>query len=156
MPSRNRIAARCSVCHASCARVAPRSSRASKGKHNRHAHHKNKRGKHQVGRRQAVPVGVVHKVPRAAAAVVVHHDHERDGDAAQHIEREQPLQWALRCRAGFVIMLSWSPLAASFNPAIGMSSTRYAIRPSLAKCAGPYVASLHALNCYTPTFREFE
>ena len=48
-------------------------------------------GKDQVGGREAVPVGVIHEVPRTGAAVVVHHDHEGDGDAANHVEGEKAL-----------------------------------------------------------------
>jgi len=48
-------------------------------------------GKNQVSRRQAIPCRVIHKRPGAAAAIVVHHDHEGNGDAAHYIQREQTL-----------------------------------------------------------------
>src|ERR1039458_7034972 len=69
----------------------PASQPRLKRKHDRRPRHKHKRGKHHVGRRQPIPRGVVHKAPRPGPAVVVHHDHEGDGDAAQHVQREQPL-----------------------------------------------------------------
>src|ERR1035438_5348444 len=34
---------------------------------------------------------MVHESPCPGAAVVIHHDHEGDGDAANHIERKQSL-----------------------------------------------------------------
>ena len=57
----------------------------------RDAYNKNERRKNKIGRREAVPHGVVHKTPRARSTVIVHHDHEGDGDAADHIERKQSL-----------------------------------------------------------------
>jgi hypothetical protein len=49
------------------------------------------RGKDQVSGCEAIPVGVVHEVPRARAAIVVDHDHEGDGDAADHVEGKKSL-----------------------------------------------------------------
>ena len=60
------------------------------GKDDRHADHEEKCGKDEVGSRKAIPVGVVHFGPSATTAVVVHHDHEGDGEAAQRVKRKQP------------------------------------------------------------------
>src|SRR6266700_3510194 len=48
-------------------------------------------GEDEIGWSEAVPVGVIHEVPGAWAAVVVNHDHEGDGDASDHVEREKSL-----------------------------------------------------------------
>ena len=62
-----------------------------KGKDDRSAHNKNKAGIDQIRGGDAVPLGVIHEAPGAGAAIVVHHDHEGDSKAAQHVQREQPL-----------------------------------------------------------------
>ena len=69
----------------------------AESKHDRHPDDEGERGKDEVGGGEAVPFGVIHEPPRAGASVVVHHDHEGDGDAADHVEREQPLHTRLGC-----------------------------------------------------------
>ena len=64
------------------------------------AHDKEKCGKDQVGGGESIPIGVVHLGPRAVAAVVVHHDHEGDGEAAQNVERKQTSRRGIRRRTG--------------------------------------------------------
>ncbi len=87
-----RMAARTTVCFAKLRACGSSCQPRFKGKHHRNPDHKCEGREDQVGRGQAVPFGVIHEVPRAGAAVVVHHDHEADGDAADHIEREQPAE----------------------------------------------------------------
>src|SRR5271165_7121044 len=62
-----------------------------KGEHDGGADDEDKGGEDEVGGGEAVPLGVVHEVPGAGAAVVVDHDHEGDGDAAEYVKREQAL-----------------------------------------------------------------
>jgi hypothetical protein len=77
-------------------RAEPRFNR----KDDRYADHKEKRGKDQIGGRESVPRGVVHLRPCALAAGVVHHDHEGDGEAAQHVKRKQALGRPHQRRSG--------------------------------------------------------
>ena len=53
-------------------------------------------GEDEVGWSEAVPVGVIHESPGTGATVVVDHDHEGDGDAADHVEGEDALDGILR------------------------------------------------------------
>ena len=64
------------------------------GENNGCADNEEKGGKDEIGCGKAIPLGVVHLSPRIPAAVVVHHDHEGDGHAAQNIEREKSLHRA--------------------------------------------------------------
>ena len=66
------------------------------GEDDRNADNKDECGEDKVGGGEAVPVGVIHEVPRAGATVVVDHDHEGDGDAADDVEGEDALDGILR------------------------------------------------------------
>ena len=51
-------------------------------------------GEDEVGGGEAVPVGVLHgPVGLVAAAVVVDHDHEADGEAAKDVDREPAMEF---------------------------------------------------------------
>jgi len=62
------------------------------GEDNGSANDKQKGWEHKVGGRQTVPFGVFHLGPCGRASVVVDHDHEDDGDAAQNVERQQAFE----------------------------------------------------------------
>ena len=82
------MTARCTAWRTSCRRVAPRASLLSMANTTEMPHHEHEGGKHEVGGGQAIPGGVVHEAPRAAPAVVVDHDHERDRDPARDVQRQ--------------------------------------------------------------------
>ena len=70
---------------------APCAMRACGREDRRDANQKEEGRKDQVGGREAVPGGVLHRpVCLLAVAIVVDHDHEADGEPAQHIERNHP------------------------------------------------------------------
>jgi len=60
-----------------------------KGENDGDADDEEEGGEDEVGGGHAVPVGMLHEAPRMIAAVVVHHDHEGDGEPAERVEREQ-------------------------------------------------------------------
>src|SRR5208337_2287929 len=74
------------------------------GKNHRDAYNKEKRGKDEICGRESVPRSVLHLLPRAGAGVV-HHDHEGDGEPAQHIKRKQTF---LRGSSGSRFVEPWS------------------------------------------------
>jgi len=74
------------------ARLTPCASRDSVEKTMDAPTRKRKVGKDQVGGGEAVPLRVLQGPEGAVAAVVVHQDHEGDGEAAQQVDGEIPLR----------------------------------------------------------------
>src|SRR5581483_2113384 len=60
-------------------------------KYDRDSDDKKKGGKYEIGGRKAVPCGVMHLGPCVSPTIVVHHDHEGDGEAPQNVEGKQSL-----------------------------------------------------------------
>src|SRR6185437_11482775 len=67
-----------------------------KRENDRDADDEQKCGEDEIGGREAVPICVLHLTPGAGPAVVVHHDHESNGEAAQRVERKHALEWRVR------------------------------------------------------------
>src|ERR1700679_4394173 len=63
-----------------------------RAKDSRDANKEKKSGKDKIRRRQAIPCRVIHEPPGTMATVVVDHDHERDGDAAHNVNRNDALR----------------------------------------------------------------
>ena len=140
------MAARRSVCQASLRASSPRLQPRLDGKNNRHAHDEEKRGKNQIGGREAVPRGVVHLRPCAVAAVVVHHDHEGDGEAAQHVERKQPFGAPEPARGAW----SWSIRPFSVNRECTYATRLELISPSLQTVCSPGLSTLRRMRSVDP------
>ncbi len=59
------------------------------GEDDRGSDDKEESGEDEVGGGEAVPVGVLHEPPGVVGAIVVDHDHEGDGEAAEDVEGDE-------------------------------------------------------------------
>src|SRR4029077_15048992 len=77
------------VLHDRALRVAARQSRRNRIDH-RDADDKYEERKHEIGRRPAIPLGMLQRpIGVLPIAIFVDEDHQRDGKAAEYVERDE-------------------------------------------------------------------